>query len=165
MVAVLQEMRNTPAHVFLGMPQDNPKARQLEELRLSDFRNYRRFAQKWLQRRNEKQRQQHPQQHQSLRQLVQPPPGHHALPGQSLLGQSESLGGVQEKQHNWGLLHQQLHYGTNVGLPPNQTYQAPHPSQAPFGQPYTGVPVQVRSGLIWYVRQVYRCPSDHLASR
>ncbi|CAM9140849.1 unnamed protein product, partial [Laminaria digitata] len=55
------EMRNTPAHIFLDMPHDNVRTKQLEELRSSQFNKYRRFAQRWLQRKREKQLLQQPQ--------------------------------------------------------------------------------------------------------
>lgn len=54
-------MRNTPAHIFLDMPHDNVRTKQLEELRSSQFDKYRRFAQRWLQRKREKQLLQQPQ--------------------------------------------------------------------------------------------------------
>lgn len=49
-----KEMRSTPAHVYLGLPPGNPRCRQLEHLRCSDFGKYSAFARKWLQRRREK---------------------------------------------------------------------------------------------------------------
>lgn len=65
-------MRNTPAHIFLGMPQDNSRTKQLEDLRSSQFEKYRRFAQRWLQRKREKQLQQQPQMQQLNADLLQP---------------------------------------------------------------------------------------------
>lgn len=141
-------MRNTPAHVFLGMPQDNLKTHQLEQLRLSDFDKYRRFAQKWLQRREKRQQQPQQQPHKTLRQLLEPPSAHNAPPGQHVNGQSlqsQSLQGEQRQQQNWGLLHQKLQHGANLGLTPNQPYPPQHHPHSPYGaQPYNGVPAQVR---------------------
>lgn len=67
-----QEMRNTPVHIFLGMPQDNSRTKQLEDLRHSQFDKYRRFSQRWLQRKREKQLQQQPQLQQLNAGVLQP---------------------------------------------------------------------------------------------
>eukprot|EP00752_Nemacystus_decipiens_P010813 g9618.t2 len=111
---------------------------------------------KWQQRREKRQQQpqQQPQQeqHKTLRQLLEPPSVQNAPPGQHINGQSQqsqSLQGEQQQQqqHNWGLLHQKLQHGANLGLPPNQLHRPQHHPHLPYGaQPYSGVPAQVAQG-------------------
>lgn len=97
-----QEMRRTPAHVYLGMPQDNGRTKQLDDLRISHFDKYRRFAQRWIQRKNEKKQQQQQEQH--------------SLNRTATLGAHQGYGlqGVQQLQH-----------GTNIPFPQDQFYAHP----------------------------------------
>lgn len=53
-------LQTTPVHIVLGIPQGHARAKQLDCLRSSDFVKYRKFVQKWLQRKGEKQQQQQP---------------------------------------------------------------------------------------------------------
>ena len=97
-VTLAQDIQTTPAHIFLGLPQANLRAKQLDCLRLSDFEKYRRFANRWLERKNEKQRQQQKQQQHEGRHPQLQPHSHFGGEGQGPHSENTTQGARHEPE-------------------------------------------------------------------